>query len=111
MARRVDVGYQNIHVQYRVRSILGLSRGSINDVADRAIFQTTAGLAVLEDLVDAMVQSLSCEGSNVGAMQAHADVDPVPALQVLHTVLIGKGFNIVAGRSGGVDVGAVVCHD
>jgi hypothetical protein len=71
---------------------------------DGAIIQTTAMFAAFQDLVDAIVQSLSAEGSNVGAHEAHADVDPIPAFQVLHTVLIGKSLDIVASRSADVRI-------
>jgi hypothetical protein len=74
---------------------------------DGAIIQTTAMFAAFQDLVDAIVQSFSAEGSNVGAHEAHADVDPIPAFQVLHTVLIGKSLDIVASRSADVRIGDV----
>jgi hypothetical protein len=63
--------------------------------------------AVFQDLVDAIVQSFSAKGSNVGAHEAHADVDPIPAFQVLHTVLTGKSLDIVTSRSADVRVGDV----
>jgi hypothetical protein len=71
---------------------------------DGAIIQTTTMFAAFQDLVDAIVQSFSAEGSNVGAHEAHADVDPIPAFQVLHTVLTGKSLDIVTSRSADVRV-------
>jgi hypothetical protein len=71
---------------------------------DGAIIQTTAMFAAFQDLVDAIIQSFSAEGSNVGAHEAHADVDPIPAFHVLHTVLTGKSLDIVASRSADVRV-------
>ena len=71
---------------------------------DGAIVQTTTMFAAFQNLVDAIVQSFSAEGSNVGAHKAHADVDPIPAFQVLHTVLTGKSLDIVTSRSADVRV-------
>lgn len=71
---------------------------------DGAIVQTTTMFAAFQNLVDAIVQSFSAEGSNVGAHEAHADVDPIPAFQVLHTVLTGKSLDIVTSRSADVRV-------
>jgi hypothetical protein len=71
---------------------------------DGAIIQTTTMFAAFQNLVDAIVQSFSAEGSNVGAHEAHADVDPIPAFQVLHTVLTGKSLDIVTSRSADVRV-------